>query len=114
MLRLISVLAIVVSVLAFAAPSVDAAGQGDRGRFGGEITRIDADRGVFQLTNGDRSIIVATGDRTHIFINGERARFGALEVGMRARVGGRWQQNDSGDKFLRARVVRARAGDDRR
>ena len=111
MVRLISVLAVVVAVLAFAAPSAEA---GDRGHFRGEITRIDAEHGVFQLTHGDRSVTVRTGDRTRIFVDGHRARFGELEIGMKARVRGRWHRNDNGDRFLRARVVRAHSADDRR
>ena len=97
--------------------SSQASGGGGDGRDGdglrGVITAIYADRAAFDLTvrtdRGEKTIVVKTGDRTRIYVNGHRARFRDLEVDMGAGVRGRF--NNRG--VFRARVVSARSRDGR-
>jgi len=101
MVRLISVLAVTLAALAFVAPSADAGGRGH----GGEITAVYADRGAFDLTRGDKTVTVVTSDRTRFVVNGQRATFDDLEVGMHARVRGRYDREKG---VFNARIVQAR------
>ena len=61
------------------------------------------------MTRGDKTVTVVTSDRTRIVVDGERADFEDLEVGMRARVRGRFDK-DSG--VLNARRIQARSARD--
>ena len=79
----------------------------------GVISAIYADKAAFELTvrtdRGDKKILVQTGRRTEIYIDGHKARFSGLKVRMRAGVRGRF--NNRG--VLHARAVRARSNDRR-
>ncbi len=113
---LIGVLALTVAFFV-ASPAASAIGDDthdqDHHILRGKIVKISQDSHTFVLVGKDKDhkVVVKVSKKTKIIVDGHAAKFGDLEVGMHARVAGKFHMNDKGDKGFLAFRVRAKSGD---